>query len=146
MQSEAPHRILGDTDTRHVPIPRFSKRGTSWHLAPIAVVPTKAPIGLCKRNFLSQVTATVALKANLRPMRFSICLVALLACKFAVDVSPKQKKGTWNTMEKGTVKWFNDAKGYGFFSREGGQADVFVHFSAIQAGGFRSLPARRGRR
>ena len=41
-------------------------------------------------------------------------------------------------MITGTVKWFNDAKGFGFISREGG-ADVFVHFGDIQDSGFQSL-------
>jgi len=42
-------------------------------------------------------------------------------------------------MATGTVKWFNEAKGFGFLTQNDGGADVFVHFKAIQGNGFKTL-------
>ena len=44
-----------------------------------------------------------------------------------------------STREKGTVKWFNDQKGYGFITPESGKKDVFVHHTAITSAGVRTL-------
>jgi cold shock protein len=42
-------------------------------------------------------------------------------------------------MSSGTVKWFNESKGYGFITPDGGGKDLFAHFSAIQGSGFKTL-------
>jgi CspA family cold shock protein len=56
----------------------------------------------------------------------------------AGDVAASRPKEARTFMIEGTVKWFNESKGFGFLSREGGP-DVFVHHTEIKADGFRTL-------
>jgi CspA family cold shock protein len=63
-------------------------------------------------------------------------------CRTPTNINTTQQE--YGMRIKGTVKWFNDSKGFGFITREDGEKDCFVHHTAIQGTGFKSL--REGER
>ena len=68
----------------------------------------------------------------------SILIASVLSVKTSVSGSSSSNVKISGDQERGTVKWFNAAKGFGFITRENGE-DVFVHFRSIQGKGHRSL-------
>ena len=70
---------------------------------------------------------------------FLLYLDSTLSTLVSREVIYFTKGITMAELVNGTVKWFNDEKGYGFIEQNSGGADVFVHFSAITGSGFRTL-------
>ncbi len=68
----------------------------------------------------------------------SILIASILSAKTSGSASAHSNVAISGDQERGTVKWFNAAKGFGFITRENGE-DVFVHFRSIQGKGHRSL-------
>jgi CspA family cold shock protein len=75
----------------------------------------------------------------LRPWKFARATTVLASRRHRSIASVEPRRNGKDVMAQGTVKWFNGEKGFGFIEVDGGGADVFVHYSAIESSGYRSL-------
>jgi cold shock protein len=71
--------------------------------------------------------------------QYVVTTAAILKIQTDAGVEARFFAAEERCMATGTVKWFNDAKGYGFITPDDGSEDLFAHFSAIQMGGFKTL-------
>jgi len=75
---------------------------------------------------------------NARPFTRASCAICSPAIERDTATDARNREGE-TSMAKGTVKWFNPTKGYGFIAPDSGGKDVFVHISAVQKAGLRTL-------
>jgi CspA family cold shock protein len=82
---------------------------------------------------------SVASQSFLTALRRDVCATHGVPGSTGALGSETQKDKGRKNMATGTVKWFNDAKGFGFITPDDGSEDLFAHFSAINMNGFKSL-------
>jgi CspA family cold shock protein len=83
-------------------------------------------------------SACDVLSLDLSSVPYGRSLDEQLTCRAAASRG-RQHRQEIHGMAKGTVKWFNETKGYGFIAPEGGKKDVFVHITALERAGIRGL-------